>query len=145
DALSGKVFAAIGHATHYHAEYVLPYWADSLDKTLQIGGHIFYRLRGTLGDRNAFVQRYAGVEPVVRPPDAAVVLPESAVTEQLAGALLSDNVNGPAKDVEKAGQPATPALAADLGRGSLLADGFAPDPVATAPRRPKPVADCAIG
>jgi N-acetylglucosaminyldiphosphoundecaprenol N-acetyl-beta-D-mannosaminyltransferase len=145
DALSGKVFAAVGHATHYHANYVLPYWADSLDKTLQIGGHIFYRLRGTLGDRNAFMQRYAGVEPVVRPPDAAVVLPESAITEQLAGALLSDSVNGPAKDVEKAGEPATPPLAADLGRGSLLADGPTPGPVATSPRRPGPTVDCPTG
>ena len=29
-ALAGKVFAPVGHATHYHADYVLPYWADSL-------------------------------------------------------------------------------------------------------------------
>src|SRR5438270_1491218 len=48
-ALSGNVFAPIGHATHYHAEYVLPYWADSLDKMVQIGRHIFYRLRSSLG------------------------------------------------------------------------------------------------
>jgi spore germination cell wall hydrolase CwlJ-like protein len=36
DALSGRVYAPIGHATHYHADYVLPYWADSLD-TYSIG------------------------------------------------------------------------------------------------------------
>ena len=29
EALSGHVFAPVGHATHYHADYVLPYWADS--------------------------------------------------------------------------------------------------------------------
>src|SRR6478672_9025686 len=34
ESLDGKVFATVGHATHYHADYVLPYWADSLDKTV---------------------------------------------------------------------------------------------------------------
>ena len=138
DALSGNVFAPIGHATHYHADYVLPYWADSLDKTVQIGRHIFYRLRSSLGDRNAFVQRYAGAEPEVHPANA-VILPESAGTEQLAGALISDSVIGAARDVEKAGQPAAPPLAADLGSGSLIIDGQA----AAAPsRKKKPTVEC---
>ncbi len=139
DALSGKVFAPIGHATHYHAEYVLPYWADSLDKSVQIGRHIFYRLRGILGEKSAFSQHYAGTEPVVHPPNAAVILPESAA-EQLAGALINDNVNGPAKNVEKAGQPATPPLAADLGRGSLIIDGQTP--AAVPAHSPKQSNDC---
>lgn len=30
-------------ATHYHATYVEPYWAPSLDRVTQIGAHIFYR------------------------------------------------------------------------------------------------------
>ncbi len=30
-------------ATHYHATYVQPHWASSLEKTVQIGQHIFYR------------------------------------------------------------------------------------------------------
>ena len=142
EAISGKVFAAVGHATHYHADYVLPYWADSLDKTVQIGRHIFYRLRKGLGDRNAFVQRYAGAEPEVRPPNATVILPESAMTEQLAGALISDNLIGAAKDVEKAAQPTAPPLAADIGIGSLIADGQAP--AASQPRRKKTSNDCAV-
>jgi exopolysaccharide biosynthesis WecB/TagA/CpsF family protein len=141
DALGGKVFAPIGHATHYHADFVLPYWADSLDKTVQIGRHIFYRLRNGLGDRNAFMQRYAGVEPQVRPTDGAVVLPPSAITAELAGALLNDNVNGPPREVEKAGQPASSQLAADLGGGSLIVDGQAP--AAKPSRRTKPGSDCA--
>ena len=139
ESLAGKVFAAIGHATHYHADYVLPYWADSLDKTVQIGRHIFYRLRSSLGDRNAFVQRYAGTEPDVHPPNGAVILPESAATEQLAGALISDSLIGATKDVEKAGQPAAAPLAADLGSGSLIIDGQAPAPPS---RRKKPAANC---
>jgi exopolysaccharide biosynthesis WecB/TagA/CpsF family protein len=141
EALAGRVFAPVGHATHYHADYVLPYWADSLDKTVQIGRHIFYRLRSTLGESRAFGQRYAGAEPEVRPPNAAIVIPESAMTEQLAGALLSDNVNGPARDTEKAGQPSAPPLAADLASGSLIADGQAP--VVAPPHRARRSTDCA--
>src|SRR5207248_2032105 len=90
EALAGHVFAPIGHATSYHADYVLPYWADSLDKTVQIGRHIFYRLRGSLGERNSFLQHYSGIEPLLPQPHANVVLPESSETEELAKALISD-------------------------------------------------------
>ena len=30
-------------ADHYHADYVNPYWAKSLTKTVKIGLHIFYK------------------------------------------------------------------------------------------------------
>ena len=30
-------------ATHYHAKYVTPYWADSLEETARIGSHVFYK------------------------------------------------------------------------------------------------------
>ena len=30
-------------ATHYHADYVDPYWASSLKKTATVGTHLFYR------------------------------------------------------------------------------------------------------
>ena len=68
DALKGRVFAPVGHATHYHADYVLPYWADTLDKSAQVGRHIFYRLRSSLGDARGFSQRYSGTEPPFRVP-----------------------------------------------------------------------------
>jgi exopolysaccharide biosynthesis WecB/TagA/CpsF family protein len=125
EALDGRVFAPIGHATSYHADYVLPYWADALDKTVQIGRHIFYRLRSSLGDSRSFFQRYAGAEPQVRPPDGAVVLPQSTDTAQLASALIGDNVNGTAPEVEKAA-PTTAPLLADAGQTTLIADGGAP-------------------
>ena len=32
-------------ATHYHASYINPYWADSSKMTAKIGHHIFYKLR----------------------------------------------------------------------------------------------------
>ena len=42
-ALDGSVFQPVGLATHYHADYVVPYWASSLEKNAQVGAHIFYR------------------------------------------------------------------------------------------------------
>ena len=140
-ALDGRVFAPVGHATHYHADYVLPYWADSLDKTVQIGRHIFYRLRSTLGDSRSFFQRYAGTEPQVRQPGATVVIPPSDVPQQLTDALISDDANGSVKEVEKAAAQAATPLLVDASRGTLLADNQgAPAPA----HRPKSSADCAV-
>lgn len=62
-ALAGSVFMPVGWATHYHADYVVPYWATSLAKIGQIGAHIFYTWKGTNGTARSFWQRYAGNEP----------------------------------------------------------------------------------
>lgn len=43
---AGKTYLAdVGAATHYHADYVRPYWARRLKRMDVIGHHIFYRLR----------------------------------------------------------------------------------------------------
>jgi spore germination cell wall hydrolase CwlJ-like protein len=63
EALAGKVYGPVGHATHYHTVAVLPYWAPSLVKSAVIGAHIFYRWSGAWGQPAAFRQRYAGYEP----------------------------------------------------------------------------------
>lgn len=62
-ALSGSVEPLVGVSTHYHADYVAPYWGRELSKIRQIGAHIFYRWPGEAGDRSALVGRYAGHEP----------------------------------------------------------------------------------
>ena len=64
-ALGGYVYAPVGWATHYHANYVVPYWASSLVKSAVVGTHIFYRWRGGWGRAPAFLSRYAGIEPVI--------------------------------------------------------------------------------
>jgi len=61
-ALSGYVFAPVGMATHYHAEYVVPYWASNLNKIAALGAHIFYRWKGGRGMPSAFVARYEAKE-----------------------------------------------------------------------------------
>ncbi len=42
DAIDGRLPDRVGEATHYHAYYVNPYWAPSLDRVGRIGAHIFY-------------------------------------------------------------------------------------------------------
>jgi hypothetical protein len=64
-ALLGYVYKPIGHATHYHAEYVVPYWASSMAKVDAIGLHDFYRWPGTWRAATYFSQRYANAEPAV--------------------------------------------------------------------------------
>lgn len=64
-ALNGYVYAPAGWATHYHANYVVPYWASSLIKSTTVGAHIFYRWRGGWGRPPAFLNRYTGTEPVI--------------------------------------------------------------------------------
>ncbi len=43
-ALLGLIDDPTGGATHYHADYVSPTWADLNKKTEIIGRHIFYKL-----------------------------------------------------------------------------------------------------
>ena len=64
-ALNGYVYAPVGWATHYHANYVVPYWASSLVKSATIGNHIFYRWRGGWGRPPAFLNRHNGHEPAI--------------------------------------------------------------------------------
>ena len=63
DALSGTVYAPVGWATHYHADYVVPTWASTLAKDAIVGAHIFYRWPGSWGQPAVFTQAYAGREP----------------------------------------------------------------------------------
>ncbi|MGQ2990140.1 cell wall hydrolase, partial [Brevundimonas sp.] len=64
-ALAGHVATQVGTATHYHADYVHPWWSPTLAKITQIGAHIFYRWKGVYGETAAFRQAYAGAEPVI--------------------------------------------------------------------------------
>ena len=62
EALQGQVASIVGLATHYHANYVAPYWAPRLTKIRQIGAHIFYRWPGAWGRTAAFNSAYSGRE-----------------------------------------------------------------------------------
>ena len=46
EAIDGQLSSHIAGATHYHADYVSPYWAPTLVRVGMIGHHIFYRQSG---------------------------------------------------------------------------------------------------
>ena len=62
-ALSGTVDPSVGYATHYHADYVVPYWQGSLDKMAKVGAHIFYKWKGYWGTPGAFDRAVGQGEP----------------------------------------------------------------------------------
>lgn len=62
-ALAGYVYKPVGWATHYHADYVVPYWASTMAKNAVVGAHIFYRWAGGWGEPGVFNEAYAGHEP----------------------------------------------------------------------------------
>ncbi|MET3779823.1 spore germination cell wall hydrolase CwlJ-like protein [Brevundimonas sp. 1080] len=64
-ALNGAVAQEVGTATHYHADYVHPWWAPTVAKVTQIGAHIFYRWKGVYGETAAFRKTYNGREPTI--------------------------------------------------------------------------------
>jgi hypothetical protein len=104
-ALAGAVAVKVGTATHYHANYVHPWWAPTLNKLTQIGAHIFYRWKGVYGEPAAFRQAYSGREPridearfarprlqVVSTTDAEAALAEAAAQGE--SALRTVEIDG---------------------------------------------------
>jgi spore germination cell wall hydrolase CwlJ-like protein len=70
-ALAGYVYTPVGMATHYHATYVYPYWAPSLNYISTIGAHRFYSWKGSAGRPSAFFSRHNGAEPFPGPKPRA--------------------------------------------------------------------------
>jgi hypothetical protein len=115
-ALQGFVYKPVGSATHYHADYVFPYWAVTLVKLRQLGAHVFYRMTGPNGQPSAFSGLYSGGEMSLsaavlrggdsRTPDAPTVIAEQAsliqgpvtrtVTLAVAGEVRTYTVQDPA-------------------------------------------------
>jgi len=75
-ALNGFVYAPVGTATHYHADYVVPYWAETLSKNAVVGAHIFYRWAGGWGRPTAFTQAYSRSEPNAGALRSAAIMAE---------------------------------------------------------------------
>ena len=98
-ALHGQVFAPVGMATHYHADYVFPRWAPRLEKVAVIGRHLFYRWPNGWGLRRAFTARYDGSEPALAPiepamPDLIALPPELAAAAGEIAPIRSANEAG---------------------------------------------------
>ena len=52
--LSGGIYPPVGLATHYHTDWVRPYWSDSLEKIAIVDTHLFFRWPGYWGTPGAF-------------------------------------------------------------------------------------------
>ena len=95
-ALAGAVYAPVGNATHYHANYVLPYWASSLARVHKEGAHIFYRWNGGWGRPAAFSQGYSAREanPAVLRSAALSVERATAAAPAVIAAMPITKVEG---------------------------------------------------
>lgn len=89
-ALAGYVERSVGSATHYHADYVAPYWAPMLTKISKLGAHIFYRWPGAWGQPAAFSGRYIGEprDPVSLRPPLNLASMTAAGGPEVAGPIL---------------------------------------------------------
>ncbi len=87
-ALGGYVYAPVGYATHYHADYVVPYWASTLAKNAVVGAHMFYRWAGGWGRPAAFTKNYSGHEPNALALRNAALTAEAATANQASEAAI---------------------------------------------------------
>lgn len=60
--LVGDVYAPVGYSTHYHTDWVMPYWSKSLDKVAAVDTHLFFRWQGWWGTPPAFSRGFAITE-----------------------------------------------------------------------------------
>ena len=137
-ALHGFVYAPVGNATHYHTNWVVPYWSSTLTKNAVVGTHIFYRWKGSWGQPTAFGQRYAGREPDPK-----------ALRQASLAAEAADRAKAPViETAEQAKQQLPPELAA-LVEAELGAKGEARvalrigDPRSQDPKAPVPAVPAA--
>jgi spore germination cell wall hydrolase CwlJ-like protein len=106
EALAGKVYAPVGWATHYHTNWVVPYWSSSLVKVANVGTHIFFRWEGGWGKPAAFRFAAARVEPQVAKMRSLTSDPSSladAPTVDEAAALAAAAAVNPADQVQAPG------------------------------------------
>ncbi len=89
-ALNGSVYRAVGHATHYHTNWVVPYWSASLEKITSVDTHLFFRWTGWWGTPPAFNRGYAGVEPNIPKMARLSSVHQGDETNPLEAALQGD-------------------------------------------------------
>ncbi len=65
EMLAGKVYAPVGYATHYHTDWVVPYWSQSLTKIAAVDTHLFFRWQGWWGTPGAFRRSGEAGEPLI--------------------------------------------------------------------------------
>jgi len=133
-ALSGRVLADIGKATHFHTIDVQPDWGPQMLRVAQVGLHVFYKLNPHAPAAAPAVEDRAVFVSLPMSPGSNLRL-ATAVLQKAADATVSASGLAPAEPKPPAAKPPEPM--ADLAKGPDLAKGADP---ATPPR---PVADAA--
>ncbi len=105
--LQGHVDTRVGMATHYHTDWVVPYWSASLDKVTSIKTHLFFRWPGFWGTRAAFRQKPQLREPLI--PALASLSPAHAkgTADEIMATEIADQL--PMGPLEAAGLTPLPA------------------------------------
>ena len=129
-ALAGYVAERVGTATHYHADYVHPWWAPTLNKLTQIGAHIFYRWKGVYGETAAFRQAYSGREPLIdeaRFSRPRIRIPETVTAAEAEAALSLAAADGrnAVRTIEIDGQTRVVGVSSLGGRRQATAEDIA--------------------
>ena len=105
--LAGGTYPKVGLATHYHTDWVRPYWSDSLEKIAIVDTHLFFRWPGYWGTPGAFRGAVSGSDgPVAK---LAAISPLHAIALGLSADSAPVDANaavGEAKIVPGAGESA---------------------------------------
>lgn len=114
-ALAGSVFGPVGYATHYHTDWVVPYWSSSLDKVRAVGTHLFFRWRGWWGTPGAFRNGSDGNEPAIA--QMKLLSPaHAAAADLLPGMMQGSTSTGPSPVALIAAAPKLAISQAQIGK-----------------------------
>ena len=95
EALGGRTFAPVGIATHYHTDWVYPWWSPRLTKIAQVQTHLFFRWPGYWGSAKAANMAYRGSEPDgFGAAAASLVAPPALSPDAIAAARLVPKGSG---------------------------------------------------
>ncbi len=111
--LDGATFPHVGYSTHYHTDWVVPYWSASLEKVAAVDTHLFFRWSGWWGTPRAF-ERHArnDAEPKVAKlaflsaghrPDSPGAMATTGNIALPATSLIDDSATPAAIDAGKIG------------------------------------------
>lgn len=122
EGLGGYVFRPVGLATHYHTDWVYPYWSPELDKLAQVETHLFFRWPGFWGTKRAFSAIYRGNEPdpatlsggaeAALAPTVALPTPVAGAPQIDSGTVVMRATGGKANFILLSGTATSDALAA---------------------------------
>ncbi|HEY0596966.1 cell wall hydrolase [Sphingopyxis sp.] len=107
--LSGLTDPSVGLATHYHTDWVRPYWSDSLEKIAIVDTHLFFRWPGYWGTPGAFRGAVSGNDGPVAKLAALSPLHANALgllPTEIAAGVDANAAVGEARVVAGAGEAA---------------------------------------